>query len=357
MVSNMYKSSEIPLKVKLPNISATGSINKYGPDRNLYEHSDSQDSNRVIPLLLFGALLFIALRLGFRFRACIYVVAFTTTMSYLPWIVTGLRSHLTRTYEDMNFDSISSRFVTTLDHVRLNVEGLRQNLLSTYSTYHGSDLSVRGLVQDVTEPPIGYPDTMISPNRDLYQMLVSLTCVAITSFTVSMSLRCSYFKSLIFGIIMVGFVQFYMHKNQNVISTYQEKLDLCANLPLHARLFNLVGYDYYNCKNVEIELMNVARVGVEYISELIMHPIVAFATASGRASQSFLSAFSTINQMTLAPVYLLLLYLLVPLTLGFVIFLLIYMGQSNRNDRRFRKPSITRPSVTGRPNHFRIEDE
>lgn len=124
----------------------------------------------------------------------------------------------------------------------------------------------------------------------------------------------SEWKSILLALIIFGFIQFYRDQHWLSINDHREKLDKCLNV---SSLNSFVSYfwDYNNCRKTanlnppDIFILNVGEVGVRYISELVFHPIIIFAAKFGQASQSYLSAFSGWIHFTLAPFFLIFLYI------------------------------------------------
>lgn len=109
-------------------------------------------------------------------------------------------------------------------------------------------------------------------------------------------------RSLPLSIILVGFVEFCIHKNELTMN-HRLNLERCRNPSMMARLASWVNYDYDGCRSDSaITIPNIAFTGVEYLSELVFQPIVHLGEKSGRALQSYLNSFSGFNYI-LAPFF------------------------------------------------------
>lgn len=158
----------------------------------------------------------------------------------------------------------------------------------------------------------------------------------------------SDWKSYLLALIIPGFIQFYKYQHRLSMNDHQEKLDRCLN---RSNLNLLLSYfwDYNNCQTTtnsrppDIFILNIAVVGVQYISELVFHPIIIFPTKFGQASQSYMSSFSGWVHFTLAPFFLVLLYICLTVAVMYIIKCLsvFYFAQSwsKSTGQRTNKPA------------------
>lgn len=119
----------------------------------------------------------------------------------------------------------------------------------------------------------------------------------------------SAWKSWPLSFILVGFVQFCIHRNQ-LSMNHRANLERCKNPSLLARLASIINYDYDNCQtgNRATNISNIALAGVEYLSELIFQPVVHFWEKFGKALEKYLNSFSGFNYL-IAPIFPLLIIL------------------------------------------------
>lgn len=124
-------------------------------------------------------------------------------------------------------------------------------------------------------------------------------------------------RSYLFGFLIPGFIQFYIHRHSVTVNDYQDSLDRCTNPSLIAKALYYLNYDLNGCRNIKttsadrgILLSNIAINFIEYLSELIFHPFVMLASKCGQASQYYLNQFTGFSGSFLGPFFLSLLLVL-----------------------------------------------
>lgn len=118
-------------------------------------------------------------------------------------------------------------------------------------------------------------------------------------------------KSYLFGFLIPGFIQFYIHRHSITINDFQDNLDRCKDPSYIARALNYFNYDLNGCRNIKTSsvnrgmlLSNIAMNFIEYISELVFHPFVMLASKCGQASQYYLNQFTGFSGNFLGPFFL-----------------------------------------------------
>lgn len=106
----------------------------------------------------------------------------------------------------------------------------------------------------------------------------------------------SAWKSWALSVIIVGFVEFCMQKNE-IFSQNRLNLEKCRNPSWIARLTSLISYDYDNCRADNQETLNIAMATVEYLSELIFQPLVQLGAKLGKGLNLYLNQFSGFNYL------------------------------------------------------------
>lgn len=162
----------------------------------------------------------------------------------------------------------------------------------------------------------------------------------------------SEFKANVLGIMLPGFVQYYMRQHWLSLNNHKEKIERCGNPSYFSSLLTYFNYDYNNCHGTtnsdpHLFVTNVAVVWVEYLSELIFHPMITFATKAAKASQSYLDSFTGISGYLIGPLLLLFsiicLVIIVIFFLKFLIFS-IFLGPSDDGSARSYQKSISNSS-------------
>jgi hypothetical protein len=166
-------------------------------------------------------------------------------------------------------------------------------------------------------------------------MLVVLFIVGLTTWLFQHVARIRAWLSILLSFILVGFVEFYMHKNEMTMN--HRNLERCNNPSMLARLASLVNYDYDGCRLESVTTkhkQNIAFIGVEYLSELIFQPLVTFGEKIGKALESYLSSFRGVNYL-IAPFFPMI--LTVAACLG--VPLMLYLIFRERRTTVVRRPS------------------
>lgn len=175
-------------------------------------------------------------------------------------------------------------------------------------------------------------------------LLMVLIIVGFIAWFFNTKLGVRLWRSMFMSFILVGFVEFCMHKNELSLR-HRRNLERCRNPSMIARLASLVSYDYDNChletSGMASSIPNIALTGVEYLSELVFQPLVSL----GRALQSYLNSFTGFNYI-IAPFF-----PIIAITVLCTILPLAYVYRSrppaghqlaNSGGRRRRKPSATK---------------
>lgn len=142
--------------------------------------------------------------------------------------------------------------------------------------------------------------------------------------------------SFLYGLGIVGLIQYFIQEESQSISEQKAKQYACINSGWIAKLLGKVGIDYNGCNSLNSAIngspmtrTNVALTMTRFLSELIFDPMVAMALKIGQASQSFLGSFNGLNWL-LAPFLLVMLYLICfKLVAGLITNYLVY-GRSPR---------------------------
>lgn len=180
-------------------------------------------------------------------------------------------------------------------------------------------------------------------NRWQYQYIFTvLVCVTVISWTLQRFACYSQTKSIVVGLIVVGFVQFYMQQHFLSMNTHQERIDKCMNPSYMSRILSFFNYDLNNCQSLsgpatgspELIMANIASLSVQYLSELISQSLIPFAKNIGQASQSYLNSYSGLMGNLLGPLYLTLIYVLLSFVACFFIYYLLLMPQRGRTSRQ-----------------------
>ena len=186
----------------------------------------------------------------------------------------------------------------------------------------------------------------------LYMLIVLLLVCLLIWFLRSVA-KYSEGKSVCFALFTVGFVQYIMHQNVLSQDDHQLKLDRCTNPSYISQFLSRFNYDRDNCKSIlgksslhSLE-SNVAMNVVQFLSELILRPLMSIATKVGLASQSFLNSFSSWHYYTLGPIYLAFIYICITFTIIFTLKYIIKSAQSHVSIRN-QRPSYQRagPSMS-----------
>lgn len=161
------------------------------------------------------------------------------------------------------------------------------------------------------------PELLVNPNslfrtvqywHDGY-LIVILTCVGLTSWFLRHRVGYSKKMACLLAFMITGFVEFYMHKRSSSILKQQERIERCANPSYITRIFASLNYDYDNCRAIYgshvplVESSNVASILIQFLSELFFDPLVTFGRKGGQAIQQYLDAFPFWQQISLAPMF------------------------------------------------------
>jgi hypothetical protein len=133
-------------------------------------------------------------------------------------------------------------------------------------------------------------------------LLTVLFIVGLTTWIFHHVVGMRSWRSLPLSIVLVGFVEFCIHKNE-LFMNHRLNLERCRNPSTMARLSSWVNYDYDGCRSDSATTIpNIAFTGVEYLSELVLQPIVHLGEKLGKALQSYLNSFTGVNYL-LAPFF------------------------------------------------------
>lgn len=129
-------------------------------------------------------------------------------------------------------------------------------------------------------------------------------------------------RSYLFGFLIPGFIQFYIHRHSVTVNDYQDNLDRCSDPSIIAKALYYLNYDLDGCRNIKTNSMNrgmllsnIAINFIEYLSELVFHPFVMLASKCGQASQHYLNQFTGFSGNFLGPFFLSLILVLFALVI------------------------------------------
>lgn len=167
-----------------------------------------------------------------------------------------------------------------------------------------------------------HENSHIGITQPLKYLIVVLIIVGITSWFLINYAGYSEWKSNLLALTLTGFIQFYMHQHWVTINDRQERLEECQNPSFITRAFALFNYDYSNCNKIglgnhsssQLFVTNIALVWVQYISELVVQPLMTFLANFADISENFLSSFSGWNR------------LLAPFLLAFIMMCFLYFS-------------------------------
>lgn len=189
----------------------------------------------------------------------------------------------------INMENILSKVMSTAVVRRPMHTSLFGNLLfspSTLSFSHGSSL-------------------FTTPTALHIHLLLVLLMVGLIAWVFNSILKVKLWKTLPLSMLIVGFVEFCMHKNELNLR-HRLNSERCRNPSMVARIASLVNYDYDSCdsdtSHAARSAQNIAFHGVEYLSELFLQPIVHLGDKLGKALQSYLNAFTGLNYI-IAPIF------------------------------------------------------
>lgn len=140
-------------------------------------------------------------------------------------------------------------------------------------------------------------------------LIVILTCVGLTSWFLRDRVGYNKIVAIVLALMITGFVEFYMHKRSSSLLKQQERIERCANPSYVSKLFAYVfNHDYDNCRAIHgsqahLETSNVASIVVQFLSELFLDPLVTLGRKGGQAIQEYLDAFPIWQQISLAPLF------------------------------------------------------
>lgn len=182
-------------------------------------------------------------------------------------------------------------------------------------------------------------------------LLMVLAFVGSIAWFFNTKLGVRIWRSMFLSFLLVGFVEFCMHKNE-LNMKHRRNLERCKYPSAIARLASLVSYDYDNCHSEAhgpaSSIPNIAFTGVEYLSELVFQPLVHMGEKVGLALQSYLNSFTGFNYL-LAPFF-----PVVAVTVLCCIVPLAYALRSRQaapHQRRSQTKSIKTPKKSNRLNN------
>lgn len=172
----------------------------------------------------------------------------------------------------------------------------------------------------------------------------TLLCVAIMIFLFRKVLHYRELPATILGILIPGFIQFYVHEHNRSLNNHLREIQRCQNPSYVSNVlafFNLGDNCNLDQHPPELKLSNVSKLLVQYLFDLILDPIVTFATKVGQASEAFLSSYTGLDRIFFGPIFLGISYACITIItcclVKFVIFM--YFAKSDRK----RQPAIKGP--------------
>lgn len=220
-----------------------------------------------------------------------------------------------------DLDSLLSKFITEAEVRRPSQMSFFQStLLDVFSIdglfshqYHGS----------------------IYKNRILTPLTLALLVVIVVAWILRKT-GYSRFESILYGVAIVGLIQYFIQQESITIKNHTEKQYLCSDPGFLVRTLDKMGIDYYDCRSINSRIdgshfsaTNVAFTLTGFLTELVLDPLVKLYTKVGEGSQSFLNSFSGFNWL-LAPVLLVIIYILgFKLICGMIVHYLVH-GRSSR---------------------------
>lgn len=212
-------------------------------------------------------------------------------------------------------DSLLSRFISRADVTRPTQNNFFSTLFS--NSFYIKDLHTNSdsIVQAIKSWPHSY-------------LVMILTSVALTTWFLRHVGHFGEWSSNLLGILIPGFIQFYMQQHSLSVNNFQERIERCENPSYLNRVLYYLNYDHNNCYSLRNDfspdtsphlfVSNVAKIYIQYLSELIFEPIKTFATKIGEASQSYLDSYTGLDRIVTAPIFLFAIYILAPILFGFV---------------------------------------
>lgn len=233
-----------------------------------------------------------------------------------------------------------------------------ENILSTFMSsavvkrpMHTSLFSNLWFSSGSLTPPMtplsNYYGPNTGPTLHLHLLLV-LFIVGLAAWFFRHVAGINAWKSLPLSMLLVGFVEFCMHKNE-LNMNHRLNLERCRNPSWIARITSMVGYDYDSCQadtaNAASSKPNIAFIGVEYLFELIFIPMVQFGDTMGKSLQSYLNRFTGFNYF-LAPIFPIILVAATFIGFPFIMYLIARrQSVSVGNERRALAPSANAKAI------------